>query len=152
MTETHDGTRNEEVMRRLVDEVTNKRNAAVIDEITDPDWEPHALHYAPFTPASMEGKSPLDMMREYCERGDPNFTDTHATIDRMFSSGDTLVAVVTSTGTRGGKTISWTSVFIERFRDGRFIETWSLSDRLGMYQQLGVVPETQKLREMAGLV
>ena len=33
------------------------------------------------------------------------------------------------------------SIHVIRYRDGREAETWALSDRLGLLQQLGVIPE-----------
>ena len=40
-----------------------------------------------------------------------------------------------------GRAISLRSIHIVRYVDGLQAETWALSDRLGLLQQLGVVPE-----------
>jgi hypothetical protein len=40
---------------------------------------------------------------------------------------------------------------IDRFEDGRIIESWRVWDRLGLYQQLGVAPPTRELIKQAGL-
>src|SRR5918995_1322315 len=40
-----------------------------------------------------------------------------------------------------GLEIALRSVHIVRYRDGREIETWALTDRLGLLQQLGVIPD-----------
>lgn len=40
---------------------------------------------------------------------------------------------------------------IDRLEDGRIVEMWYLLDRLGLYQQLGVVPSTPELIKQAGL-
>ena len=74
------------------------------------------------------------------------------TIDRMISAGeDTVVLVWTLTGTRSGKQIIRTGMEIDRFEDGKIVEIWFLWDRLGLYQQLGVVPATPELIKQAGL-
>jgi ketosteroid isomerase-like protein len=62
-----------------------------------------------------------------------------------------VVTVATTTGTRQGKPVSYTGISITRFADGKMVEGWGLWDRLGLYQQLGVVAETPDLMKQAGL-
>jgi predicted ester cyclase len=40
-----------------------------------------------------------------------------------------------------GKQVSWTAIEIERIEDDRFVERWSISDDLGLMQQLGAIPQ-----------
>jgi len=151
MSAVNQATRNEEALRRAVEELGNKRNAAVVDELFAPNYVEHQLWHQPHTPRIMEGKSVVEGIKASLAKDDPNFENLHTTIDQMISVGDKVVAVCTETFTRNGKQISRTSMEIDRFEDGRFVESWYLWDRLGMYQQLGVVPSTPELIEQAGL-
>ena len=151
MTAVDETARNEQAELRLIEEAMNKRNAAVIDELVDPSCVIHALWHEAFVPSSMEGKSPIEMMKDYCEHGDPNFSDAHVSVQQVVSAGDKVVTVVTTTGSRGGKSISWNSVFIDRFENGKVVEGWSMYDRFGMYNQLGLVPDSRTIWESAGL-
>ena len=45
-----------------------------------------------------------------------------------------------------GKQIVVSAVIIDRFKDGKSVEHWSLFDSLGMMQQLGLVPPPQPAR------
>ena len=40
-----------------------------------------------------------------------------------------------------GREIALRSIHLVRYAGGREAETWALSDRLGLLQQLGVVPD-----------
>jgi ketosteroid isomerase-like protein len=152
MTVAEEGTRNEQLARRFIEEVGNNRNSAALEELMAPDYVSHPMWYEPFTPPSMQGKSELEMMKEYCRTGDPNYTEMHVSVDQMFSAADRVVSLTTTTATRDGKSVSWASMFIDRFRDGKLVESWYSYDRLGIYQQLGTVPATGKLRETAALI
>jgi predicted SnoaL-like aldol condensation-catalyzing enzyme len=151
MSAVDQATRNEEAVRRAVEEVENKRNAAVVDELFAPNYVAHLLWHQPHMPSYMEGKSVVEGMKAYLAKDDPNYENLHTTIDQMISVGDKVVTVYTETATRNGKQVSWTAMEIARFEDGRFVETWSLWDRIGLYQQLGVVPSTPDLIKQAGL-
>ena len=149
--EVDQATRNEEAVRRAVEELMNKRNAAVVDELFAPNYVGHSLWHQPHMPSYMEGKSEVEGIKAYFAKDDPNYENLHTTIDQMISVDDKVVAVYTTTATRNGKQISRTDMEIDRFEDGRFVESWWLWDRLGLYQQLGVVPSTPELIKQAGL-
>jgi len=44
-----------------------------------------------------------------------------------------------------GKRVRWTSIVISRIADGKIVEERTLWDRLGAFQQLGVVPDQDAL-------
>jgi ketosteroid isomerase-like protein len=75
----------------------------------------------------------------------------HTTIDQMIAAGDKVVTVTTTTGTRNGKQVSYNSISITRFADGKMVEGWLLWDRLGLYQQFGVIAESPELMKQAAL-
>jgi steroid delta-isomerase-like uncharacterized protein len=77
-----------------------------------------------------------------------SFPDLKITINAMGTSGDTLLAYYTFTGTNTGmmmgmpatnKSVSVDGVDIVVFKDGKAVEHWEVSDQLGMMQQLGMM-------------
>ena len=144
-------TENDEVARRWTEEVLNRRNAAAVDELVAPNYELHPLFYNAYVPKSIQGGSWVERMKQNIDKDILGLEDRHTTIDQTISAGDKVVIVTTTTGTRNGKQISYSSVSIVRLADGKIVETWGLWDRLGVYQQLGIVPETPELMRQAGL-
>jgi predicted ester cyclase len=39
-----------------------------------------------------------------------------------------------------GKQVTVTGIIISRFENGKIVEVWAVFDRLGMLQQLGLIP------------
>jgi len=144
-------TRNEEVARRWVEEVMNRRNAAVVDELMAPDYEGHALFHNPYIPSRMQGGSWVERIKQNIDKDIMGLENRHTTIEQTIAGADKVVTVTTTTGTRKGKQLSYSSILITRFAAGKMVEGWQLWDRLGVYQQLGVIPETPELMKQAGL-
>jgi predicted ester cyclase len=81
------------------------------------------------------------------------FPDLHWTIDDMVSEGDKVAVRFTLTGTHKGvymgipptnkKGTMWV-IEIYRVVGGKFAESWSRLDTLGLMQQLGVIPTPKK--------
>ncbi len=84
---------------------------------------------------------------------DPFYTampDWHVTEDYVVAQGDRVASRGTITGTHlgsfmgvppTGKKITWTGIIIYRVDDnGMVVERWQDFDRMGMLQQLGVIP------------
>jgi steroid delta-isomerase-like uncharacterized protein len=78
------------------------------------------------------------------------FPDLRLTVNTMATSGDTLLAYYTFTGTNSGmmmgmpatnKSVKVDGVDIVVFKDGKAVEHWEVTDRLGMMKQLGMMPE-----------
>ncbi len=120
-------------------EIVNKGNFALYDEIFAPDFIDHTT--PPGVPPTREGQRQLITMFRAA------FPDVHYTIDKTIAEGDTVVHLLTATGTmRGqflgiaptGKQATWKEVHIGRFSGGKFVEHWGLVDQLGMLAQLGV--------------
>ena len=75
------------------------------------------------------------------------FPDLRYTIEDMMGENDRVTIRATGAGTdKGsfrniaptGKTIRYTVILIWRFEDQRLAEHWSVSDVVGIFQQLGV--------------
>ncbi len=129
---------NQASARRFVDEVANRGNFAVIDELLAPDFVDRSA--PPGIPPTREGaKTFFAMMRGA-------FPDLHTTIDDVIAEGDKVVLRTTNHGAMkgefagmppSGKSATWASVHIVRFANGSQVEHWGVDDQLGMLQQLG---------------
>lgn len=124
--------------RRFVDEVINKGNLAVIDELSGANFVDHTL--PPGVPADSQGfKGFVTVFRAA-------FPDLHYTVDDEIAEGDRVVQRTTASGTMkgdfqgmpaSGKSASWQEIHITRFVDGKAVEHWGVVDQLSMLQQLG---------------
>ena len=124
--------------QRMVDEVVNTGNFALIDELLAPDFINHDV--PPGVSPTREGtKALIAMLREA-------FPDLHATVDDVIAEGDKVVQRTTAHGTMtgammgmppSGKSATWQQIHILRFADGKQVEHWAVIDQLGMLQQLG---------------
>ena len=129
---------NKATSRRFLDEVLNRGNLGVIDELTGPNFVDHSL--PPGVPAGNEGiKAFFTMFRAA-------FPDLHYTIEDTIAEGDRLVQRTTAHGTMkgdfqgmpaSGKEATWSEIHITRFADGKVVEHWGVVDQLGMLAQLG---------------
>jgi len=132
--------KNKALVRRLI-EAWNTRNWAVFDEVMAPNC---IDHYAP--PDQKLG-------REGYREGQINITnafpDIQFTIEDMIAEGDKVAVHMTFSGTHRGKFIgipptnkrvTVPDISIYRITNGKIVEEWGFSDRLGFVLQLGVVP------------
>jgi predicted ester cyclase len=136
-----DPERNKAVIRRFIEEVQNKKDYAVFDELNDPEFV--NLSSPPGIPANREGGKMY--LRGFLNA----FPDSYFTIDEMIAEGDRVVTKKTFTGTHTadfgdilatGKRVTLQYVDIMRLRDGRIVEHWMSMDQLSFLQQLGVAP------------
>lgn len=137
--------------RRYIDEVLNRGNLAVIDELAGLNFVTHSA--PPGVPADREGqKAFVTMLRAA-------FPDLHYTIDDVVAEGDRVVQRATAHGTmRGdfqgmpasGKEATWSEIHIVRFADGKAVEHWGVVDQLGMLAQLGFAQAPGQPAAVAG--
>jgi len=137
---------NKALVRRLV-EAWNTRNWRVLDELMVPDC---VDHYALPGEAEKPGR---EGYREAQINVTSAFPDIKFTIEDMIAEGDKVAVRLTFSGThRGeflgikptGKRITVTEISIWRIVNGKFVEEWGFSDRVGAFQQLGVIPPIGK--------
>ena len=132
---------NKATTRRFMEEVINKGNFAVIDEVIAPDCVDH--NPMPGQAQGPEGaKQAIGMLRTA-------FPDLRITIEDMVAEGDKVAMRGSMTGTQNGefmgiaptgKSCTFDLITIDRFRDGKVVEHWEQVDMMGMMQQLGVTP------------
>ena len=133
--------------RRIIAEVWNKGDLAVLDEIASPDIDTH------FLPPGLETMKRF--MRSFREA----FPDVTIAIEDFIAKEDRAVARMTMSGThRGpfftplktvlpptGKSFRIQIIDIWRFdANGKWVECWSGFDELGLLEQLGGIPEAEQ--------
>ena len=137
--------------RRFIDEVVNRGNVAVVDELAGPNYVDHTA--PPGMPPTAEGQKAFVTMFRAA------FPDLHYTIDDTIADGDRLVQRVTAHGTMkgdflgmpaSGKEATWSEIHIVRFADGKAIEHWGVVDQLGMLAQLGFAQAPGQAAGVAG--
>jgi steroid delta-isomerase-like uncharacterized protein len=81
------------------------------------------------------------------------FPDSHITINDMIVEKNKAAVRYTVTCTHKGelmgipatnKKLTMSVIEISRFAGGKIVESWEMSDTLGMMQQLGVIPTSEK--------
>lgn len=135
---------NRALFERYFDEVANKDNLDLADEIFAQDY----LHHDPANPdpRPMTGSQAV---KDHLTSLKGAFPDLVFDIDDIVTEGDGIVVRWTARGTNTGdyfgmpatgKPIEITGMNTWVTRDGKAIEGWVNRDDMGLLQQLGVIP------------
>lgn len=131
---------NKEVVRRVYDEVLNKRNLNLIQELFRPDYIEHDP--MPGQRTGLDGVN--DRFGMLIKALDPHFT-----IEDLIAEGDRVVVRWTNAGTNvgdffgipaTGRAFKIPGIDIYRLQDGKLAEHWHVVDVFGHMVQLGVIP------------
>ena len=131
-----------EIARRLIDEAFNGGNLDVVDELVSPEFVNHDAALPEPTRGVEAAKASIAAYRAA-------FPDLRLTIEQQVGEGEFVTTRWSATGTHQGdlmgmtatgKQATVTGITIDRIVDGRFVESWTNWDTLGLMQQLGVVP------------
>jgi len=142
---------NKAIIRRLYEEVWNKRKLEVISEIVSPS---HALQGPNISGSSV---GPEAYKREFLLFL-AGYSDLHFTIDDIIAEKDKVVACWTFSGTHRGdfmgipatnKKVSMDGMTIHHLAGGKIMDSYGNWDALGMMQQLGVVPIFGQAKSLA---
>jgi steroid delta-isomerase-like uncharacterized protein len=142
---------NKNVVRRLFEEVWNKGNLQVTDELFAPNY----AHHDASTPDAGRG---ADSEKKRATVYRTAFPDMRLTIEDLIAEGETVMARWSCRGTHKGdlsgiaptgKQFNITGVSIARFTNGKMSEGWVNWDALALMQQLGVVPDLGKAKAAA---
>jgi steroid delta-isomerase-like uncharacterized protein len=130
---------NKALVRRVIEELVNKGNFSLLDELVASDY----TYYEP-TVGEMRGrdgyKSLVSMYRSA-------FPDVTLSINEQIAEGDKVVTRWTARGTHQGelmgvpatgKQVTVQGVVISRIENGKLIEDFETYDVHGMMRQLGV--------------
>jgi steroid delta-isomerase-like uncharacterized protein len=130
-----------EVVRRFVEEVMNEGNLDVADELISPEHVNHDPTAPDVQPGSEGVKQLISMYRSA-------FPDIHFETEEMICEGDIVAHRWTFTGThRGemmgveptGKKVEVAGLEMNRVEDGRITASWTVSDAMGLMNQLGAI-------------
>ena len=133
---------NKFVVRRRIEEIYNKKEIAIVDEIIATDFVLHD----PNSPAIRGSEG----FKQFVTSNLSTFPDIHFTIEDQIAEGDKVATRWTVRGTHKGdlvgidptgRQVKMVGISIDRVADGKIIESWESWDALGMMQQLGIVPE-----------
>ncbi len=131
---------NKALVRRFVEEVQCQHNLAALDELCSPDFVDHS------GTTNLPG---VEGTRRFFTMMFAAFPDMHFTIRQQIAEGDKVLTYKTFHGTHlgtfmgipaTGRAVTIDVMDILTVTDGKITEHWTVSDMLGMLQQLGVVP------------
>jgi steroid delta-isomerase-like uncharacterized protein len=135
--------------RRIVEEVYNQGDLAVAAQLIADD----CVHHVPVPPGAPAPEPGLEGVKQWLTIVRGAFPDHHTTVDDVIAESDRVVQRLTCRGTHEralfglpptGKQVTYQAMEFNRVGpDGKFVETWSCVDLLGLLQQLGAVPALQ---------
>ena len=144
-------TENKNIVRRLYDEVWNKRKLDVVTELISPS---HALN-EPFVSGSQVGP---EMYRRRIQEFTSSFPDLRFTLDDLIAEKDKVVAVWVMSATHKGdfmnipatgKKVSVEGITIHYIRNGKILDSNARWDAVGLLRQLGAFPPLGRGKEAA---
>ena len=142
---------NKAIIRRYIEQL-NRRNDAVIDELVADDVTVDTLHAI-----SVDASGPWvgrDVVRQGYQRNTTAFPDYQVTVEQLIAEGDNVVMHWTHRGTHTadflgvpptGREIRGAEISIYRIVDGRIAEMRALWDRAEIWQQLGLIPDSETI-------
>jgi steroid delta-isomerase-like uncharacterized protein len=142
---------NKAMVHRLFEELWNKGNLPVADELIAPTYTHHDVSTPDVGRGPESEKKRVTLYRTA-------FPELRLTVEAVIAEGESVVARWSCRGAhRGdlsgiaptGKQFVISGVTVVRFTDGKIVEGWINWDALGLMQQLGVVPELGKAKAAA---
>ncbi len=130
------------IARRFLEEAFNSGDLAVVDELVAPEFVNHDAALPEPGVGIEAAKASITGYREA-------FPDLRLTIEQQLAEGEYVTTRWSARGTHQGnlmgmaptgKQATVTGITIDRIVDGRFVESWTNWDTLGLMQQLGVIP------------
>ena len=141
---------------RMID-AASTGNYAVLDEIVAPGMQSIPLWPDPrMAPGATDTSGP-DGVRQGFEMLRAAMPDLSISVEAVTADGDLVIACTRFRGTHTGSPffnvpakgtpIESVSFDVYRFADGKIVEDRWLWDRLGAFQQLGVIPDQDTLQQ-----
>ncbi len=132
---------NKTIMRRMIEEIWNKGNMLVADELF------HADHFSPSAPDLPKGPESVKMLAQMFRSAMPDY---HMTIDMLLADERKVVARFTQSGTHvgaplmgmqpSGRRAEWTEIGVLEIENGKIVKSWYEVDMLAMINQLNPQP------------
>jgi steroid delta-isomerase-like uncharacterized protein len=133
---------NKALARRFLEEAFNEGNLGVVDEIVASDYVLHD----PTLPEEIRGP---EGVKGFVQMYRSAYPDTDITVEEQIAEGDDVVTRWTGRGTHqgellgvppSGNRVEVAGITIDRISGGKFAESWTNYDALGMLQQIGAIP------------
>jgi steroid delta-isomerase-like uncharacterized protein len=130
---------NKALVRRFYEEVWDRGNLDVADEVFAPEYVRHDFRGGEPEPAAAGQKNIAAAFRTA-------FPDLSFKVDFVFGEGDLVAGRWTATGTHlgpwtgvdaTGRSMRFSGINVFRFADGKVVEIWNHRDDLGLMEQLG---------------
>jgi predicted ester cyclase len=135
---------NKDLARRLYEEVFGRGNVEAADEI----MAANIVSHGPGTPPGVG----TDQIKQQATRLRIAIPDLETILDDQIAEGDRVASRWTGRGTftgpltlptgpvePNGLAVSFDEIRIDRFVDGRIVESWFVPDRFTLWQQMGVL-------------
>ena len=129
---------NKAIVRRVIEELVNKGNLAIADEVLATNY---IYHFPTHDIKGPEG------FKEFIGTMRTAFPDLHVTIDDLIAERDTVAALFTMRGTfKGelmgiaptGRQLTFTDAVFVRFENGKEVEATAYANMLSFNEQLGI--------------
>lgn len=129
---------NKVLVQRYIEEVWNKGNLNIIDELTSSGY----VRFIALPDVTLNSEGQKKRIAAFRTA----FPDVHVTIEDMTAEKDKVTVRVSIRGTHQqqfqgieptGRQILITAIDIVRIADGRIVEHWGVTDQLSLLQQLG---------------
>jgi steroid delta-isomerase-like uncharacterized protein len=132
---------NKDLIRKAVEEIWNKGNFDMLEEMVSDDFVIH------FPREELRG---IENIKEFYTELRKAFPDIRFTIVEQVADEDKVVTHWSAAGTHKGEfkgipatgnKVTFTAMDIDKISNGKFVECWTHMDELGLMQQLGVIPK-----------
>ena len=133
---------NKAVVRRVIEEVWNGGNLAVVDEVVAAGYVGHD----PGFPQPIRGP---EGFKQWVMTARTAFPDFRIAVEDLLAEGDRVAGRITMRGTHHGplaglpptgQAVEFSGMFVRRLEGGQFVQGWDTADLLGLLQQLGAIP------------
>lgn len=145
-----------EISRRLFEDGFNEGKLDLVDQYVDPN----AVNHDPAETASMRALRGPEVFKRTVQMYRGAFPDVHVTVDDVIAADDKVVLRWHSEGTHRGELEGMaptysrgtvTGISIDRWEDGKVVESWTEWDNLGLARQLGAAPPEGSMGEKIGI-
>jgi predicted ester cyclase len=135
---------NKAIARRWNEELFDKGNPDIIDELAHPDYVSHP------------GMSSHEAFKQSAMQMGSVLSDWSITLEDLIAEGDRVAFRWTAHATHSGpymgvqptgKQITLMGITIYRIADGKVIEDWHVANELGFQKQFGVTPDMSQVPE-----
>jgi steroid delta-isomerase-like uncharacterized protein len=151
------GEEHKALVRRYLEEGWSQGNIGVLDDILAPNYQLRVLQGASgHEDRVMHG---IDRVKQSVAMYHQAFSDLEISPQTIIAEDDRVVVEWTARATHSGafrgipptgKQLSYAGITIYRVEGGKDAEEVYLGDRLGLWQQLGLVPQSRKLAAAVG--